>query len=192
MEAERNQQSADTTWQKNASSQIALDSIFAALAALWITVAYQVGSSTTCRFVEMLLSLLSFFFFAVSAEGTITAYDEKDVLKFVYYLFWYNIAVVLIGAAIGMFVYLHFDSHIVNYVSSLFGPSYRCSMNVIVFIGYCLSFFALLWNWLRDAGWIIVSSEEEFKGYLLELNDEKAPVPHRRWIMRHVFKKRLL
>src|ERR1700733_15268879 len=183
MEAETNQQKVDTTWQKNAASQIVLDSIFAALAALWITVAYQDGSSTAFRFIQVLLSLLSFFLFAVSAEGTTTAYDEKDVLKFVYYLLWYNVGVVLIGISIGFFIYLHFDYHIVNYFGSLMGPFGRYASRVSVPVAYWLSLMVLLWNWIRDVKWIIFSSAEEFRDYLKELNDGKTPEPERRWIM---------
>ena len=42
--------------------------------------------------------------FAISAEGTVTAYDEKDGVKFVYYLVWYNIGVILVANAIGLVV----------------------------------------------------------------------------------------
>jgi hypothetical protein len=74
--------SPENTWQKNAPSQIVLDLIFAALAALWITVALQEHPYVAIKVLELTSTLLSFFFFAISAEGTVTAYDEKDVIKF--------------------------------------------------------------------------------------------------------------
>jgi len=43
----------DKTWQKNAGSQIVLDSIFAALAAVWVTFAIQDGLHTRLKFVEV-------------------------------------------------------------------------------------------------------------------------------------------
>jgi len=101
------------------------------------------------------------------------------------------VAVILVGIAIGLFIYLHFEEHIVNDISSLFRISYRGPVWMIIFVGYWLSIFVLLWNWFRDALWIIRSSQEEFTNYLKELNDEKTPELERRWIMRHIFKKRL-
>ena len=50
----------DKTWQKNADSQIVLDSIFAALAAVWVTFAIQDGLHTRLKFFEVVCSLLSF------------------------------------------------------------------------------------------------------------------------------------
>src|SRR5437870_12138359 len=73
----------ESTWQRNAASQIVLDSIFAALAGIWITFALPDNIPTRIRFIEVLCSLLSFFCFAVSAEGTTTAYDEWDLMKYV-------------------------------------------------------------------------------------------------------------
>jgi hypothetical protein len=76
----------DKTWQKSAPAQITLDSIFAALAAIWITIAIADNIHTKLKFFEILCSLFSFFLFAASAKGTTNAYDERDVVKYVYYL----------------------------------------------------------------------------------------------------------
>jgi hypothetical protein len=80
------QRKKDSTRQRNAGSQIVLDSIFAALAGIWITFALPDQVSASIRAFEVSCSLISFFCFAISAEGTTTAFDEWDVLKYVYYL----------------------------------------------------------------------------------------------------------
>jgi hypothetical protein len=88
----------DTTWQKNAPSQIVLNSIFAALAGILLGLSLQDPSAGTWhKLVELTFSLFSFLLFARSAEGTTDALDEKDVRQFVYYLLWYNLAVILLG-----------------------------------------------------------------------------------------------
>jgi hypothetical protein len=63
----------DKTWQKSAGAQVVLDSIFAALAAIWITFAIQDSLHTKLKFIEIACSLFSFFLFAISAEGTINS-----------------------------------------------------------------------------------------------------------------------
>jgi hypothetical protein len=102
---------ADKTWEKNAATQVVLNSIFAALAAVWITVALGEDKDVTTwvKFFETVAALFSFLLFAISAEGTTTASDEHDVLKYVYYLVWYNVGVVLLSFAIGLFVFERFE-----------------------------------------------------------------------------------
>jgi len=73
----------DTTWQKNAPSQIVLDSIFATLAGILIGLSLQDSSAGTWhRLVELFLSLFAFILFARSAEGTTDALDQRDVRQF--------------------------------------------------------------------------------------------------------------
>jgi Gpi18-like mannosyltransferase len=181
----------DKTWQKNAGSQIVLDSIFAALAAVWITLAIPEGIHTKLKFFEVVCSLLSFFCFAASAEGTTTAYDEKDVVKFVYYLLWYNLGVILIGLAIAALVFAHFEEHFLRFIgSSLPSISPHVTLLLLPFI-YGGFFFLLLWQWIRDAVWLLFASKVGFQSYLKELNDEEVPELHRRWLMRRIFKHRL-
>jgi len=180
----------DKTWQKNAGSQIVLDSIFAALAAVWVTFAIQDGLHTRLKFVEVVCSLLSFFFFAISAEGTTTAYDERDVLKFVYYLFWYNIGVVLIGGAIGALIFAHFEPHVLKYRAWV--ATYMSSTTFIrsIRVAYFGCFLILLWRWIHDGCWLLFKNQEAFCDYLRELNDEQKPEPHHHLVMRVIFWRR--
>ena len=180
----------DKRWQKNAGSQIVLDSIFAALAAVWVTFAIQDKMHTKLKFVEVVCSLLSFFLFASSAEGTTTAYDEGDVLKFVYYLLWYNIGVFLIGAAIGALILAHFETHVRKYgvwVASCMSPtSFVWSIRML----YAVFFVALLWRWIYDVWFLLCKNQLEFSEYLKELNDEKTPEHQHHFVMRLIFKRR--
>ncbi|HLI81988.1 MAG TPA: hypothetical protein VKV03_18495 [Candidatus Binataceae bacterium] len=183
---------AETTWQRNAPSQIVLDSIFAALAAIWITFAIEdreIGN--TLKFLEVVCSLLSFFFFAISAEGTTNAYDEKDVLKFVYYLLWYNFGVILVGGAIGILVLSHFDAHFLRRMGEILWYISPIKLEVCIRLGYLALFVMLLWRWIEDAVWLLCANAEEFEAYLCELDDRSPPEPNRHWLMRQVFRRRL-
>jgi hypothetical protein len=178
----------DKTWQKNAASQIVLDSIFAALAAVWVTLAIADHIHTIPKFFEVICSLLSFFCFAVSAEGTTTAYDEKDVLKFVYYLFWYNIGVLLIGGAIGFLIYADFEKYFVNFVVSAFPclpPRWTWILVTVVV------FSLLLFRWIYDACWLLFICWPKFNDYLKELKDEREPTLDRPLLMRLIFHHRI-
>jgi hypothetical protein len=178
-------------WQKNAASQIVLDSIFAALAVVWITVALPDNIPTKLKFVELIFSILSFFIFASSAEGTTNAYEENDLLKFVYYLLWYNIGVILIGLAIGALVYHHFVGHLVRFV----GPILWCLppflIHLTVLILWLLLGVFFLWRWLYDAWWLLCKNKQEFADYLKELNDDQTPKHQRHWLMRVLFRRRI-
>ena len=180
----------DTTWQKNAASQVVLDSIFAALAAIWLTT-IPTSLPTELRFLEVLCSLFSFFLFAISAEGTITAYDEKDVLKFVYYLLWYNIGVIVIGGAIWILIFAQFEGYFLRFTDSLFPRLDPIVYRMLVPLIFIASFIVFLWNWFRDACFIMCKSREGFSDYLKELNDEAEPRPDHHWLMRQIFRKRL-
>jgi hypothetical protein len=176
---------ADKTWQKNAASQIVLNSIFAALAALWITIAVQPDStnpSIMIKILEVVLSLASFFLFATSAEGSTNACDEKDVVKYVYYLFWYNVGVILIGIAIGLFLLQRFKHHLAVLPSGLI---------FIIYLAYAAVFVALLWSWICDSHWILCIDNAAFQDYLKELSDEKKPERNHGCVMRFVFRRRL-
>jgi hypothetical protein len=184
-------QKDDSTWQRNAGSQIVLDSIFAALAGIWITIATADGIHTKLKFIEVLCSLFSFFFLAVSAEGTINACDERDVLKYVYYLFWYNIGVIFVGAAIGALVFTHFEVHLVRFVGSGLWRLSPLFITIIILLGYIAFFVMLLWNWIRDACWILCEDSEKFNNYLRELNDDADPELDRGRVMSTIFKRRI-
>jgi hypothetical protein len=185
------QQKRDSTWQRNAGSQIVLDSIFAALAGIWITFALPDQVSSKIRLFEVMCSLFSFFCFAVSAEGTTTSFDEADVLKYVYYLFWYNVGVVLLGAAIAGLILTHFELSLVNFLAPRFSCLSPHVIAIIVNLYYFGVFFMLLWLWIRDAGWILCTDTAKFNEYLKELNDESAPEIHRRRFMSFIFKRRI-
>ena len=111
--------------------------------------------------------------------------------KYVYYLFWYNIGVVLLGIAIAGLILAHFQAPLVKF----FATRIPClSPHIITFainLVYAGFFFALLWHWLRDAGWILCGDTSEFNDYLKELNDEATPEVHRRRLMRFIFKRRI-
>jgi hypothetical protein len=176
---------ADKTWQRNAGSQIVLNSIFAALAAVWITIAVQPdpkNPSITIKVLEVILSLASFFLFATSAEGSTNACDEKDVIKYVYYLLWYNVGVILLGIAIGLFLLQRFKHHLAVFPRGLL---------LITYLAYAAVFVALLWSWIRDSYWILCTDSAAFQDYLKELSDGKKPERDHRCVMRFVFRRRL-
>jgi hypothetical protein len=99
----------EKTWEKSVPPQIILNSIFAALSGVLIALAISNSVPPDLKTLAgLLLALLSFLLFAMSAEGTTNAYDEKDVRKYVYYLLLYNVGVVCVGFAIAILVADHF------------------------------------------------------------------------------------
>jgi hypothetical protein len=160
------QRKKESTWQRNAGSQIVLDSIFAALAGIWITFALPDQVSAKVRVFEVFCSLISFFCFAVSAGGTTTAFDEWDVLKYVYYLFWYNVGVILLGAAIAGLILTHFERPFVNFIACAISGLSPHVITILINLAYVGIFFMLLWHWIRDAFWILWSDTTEFNNYL--------------------------
>jgi hypothetical protein len=183
----------DKTWQKNAGSQIFLDSIFAALAGIWISLAMADRIPGTTKLFVVAFSFLSFLMFAMSAEGTTTAYDEKDVLKFVYYLVWYNVGVLSIGVAIAALVIDHFNCKILRHTTAFVCQLSPTVVRFSVYGCYSLVFVIVFWNWIHDGWWLIFgATKSEFADYLKELNDEQDPEPDHGCVMRMVFRKRII
>jgi hypothetical protein len=183
----------DTSWEKNAGSQIILDSIFAALAGIWITIAIPEGDHVSAffKFCEVGASVFSFFLFAISAEGTTNACDEHDVLKFVYYLLWYNVGVVLIGGAIWLFIWRQFSANFVHFARSLFSCLSPLGATYAVELGYAILFTVFLWRWIGDAIWLLFADKSDFRDYLAELTDQASPKPDHHPLMRLIFSRRL-
>ena len=176
----------DKTWQKNANSQIVLNSIFAALAAVWITIALSDDKNvhTWLKFFEVHCALFSFFLFALSAEGATNAYDEKDVTKFVYSMLWYNVGVILIGAAIGLLIFAHFLHDAIRFLNLAVPSLSRGGSLCAVLVPYLLLFWLLLRQWMCDSWWIVFGPEGEHEEYIDELEDRATPTKDRRWLMR--------
>lgn len=168
----------DATWQRNAPSQIVLDSIFAALTGVLLVFSVQDGSPGTWhRFFELTFSLFSFLLFARSAEGTTNALDEKDVRQYVYYLLWYNLAVIFLVVAIAILVYAYFSSHFFSFLHRHLSLLSTCELQASIALVFVFLFLAILKCWIRDFLWIIRAGREEFGAYLDELEDRKKPKP---------------
>lgn len=194
----------EKTWQKNAGSQIILDSIFAALAAALVGIVVGpefrdvVDHSLAplrnwLQFAELSLQLFSFFLFAMSAEGTANAYEEKDVHKFVYYLLWYNVGVVCIGLGLAILVGAHFVTHIASVCQRVTPGLPLCRIEDFIVLLMIVVFVICLWNWIRDAWWLTVCSKEEFTEYLQMLTDENPnPKPRPTLVMKVFYKVRSL
>jgi hypothetical protein len=168
----------DSTWQKNAPSQIALNSIFAALAGILLVFSAQDPlAGTWHKFLELMFSLFSFLLFARSAEGTINALDEKDVRQFVYYLIWYNLAVVFLVVSIAVLVYAYFAEHFLSFCQRNFPLLSICKLQCIGMVLFFIFFVALLKCWLWDFFWLIRVRREELIAYIEELEDIMKPKP---------------
>jgi hypothetical protein len=189
----------EKTWEKSAPSQIILNSIFAALSA--VLIALVISDSlprelkyweTKLKFVELLFALFSFFLFAMSAEGTTNAYEEKDVRKYVYYLLLYNTGVYFLGAAIATLVGAHFLEHFANVVLAIFCRLSQGWAESIVFILYFIAFVVLQLHWIQDIYWLLCSSDADFGRYLKELKDEVEPESDPTCLMKLFYKRRNL
>jgi hypothetical protein len=167
----------DKTWQKNAPSQIVLDSIFAALAAVLIGFSVQLPG-TWHKFLELVSSLLAFVLFARSAEGTTTALDERDVRQYVYYLLWYNLAVILLIIGLGLLLYSYFSTHFLSFLHRYYFTFSMDQLQRSIAVIFIIFFgFLLPYSWIRDCLWLILVKKGTFSTYLAELEDAVDPEP---------------
>ena len=150
----------DKTWQKNAPSQIVLDSIFGALAAVLIAFSVQLPG-TWEKFLELMCSLFSFLQFARSAEGTATALDEKDLRQYVYYLLWYNVAVILLIIALGLLLYTYFSTHFVFFLHRHFSAISTGQLQWSIVVAFVFFFVLVLpYSWTRTFCGLCLSQKE--------------------------------
>jgi hypothetical protein len=183
-----------TTWERNAPTQVVLDSIFAALAGVLIVTSVQdVNSGTWHRFIELLFSFCSFVFLARSAEGTTTAMDERDVDKYVYYLLWYNVGVVLLIWSLAILIYGYFSLHFFAFCSRFISCSWIEPVTLSLSLG--ISYFILFLmvvpkDWLSDVWWIITQRQDGYSAYINELRDVSPPEPDPPRILRLISRLR--
>ena len=117
--------SPETTWEKNAPSQIVLNSIFAALDGALIVIIIQDPTASGTQFLSLALLVLSFFLFAVSAEKCVVALDERDVHKYAYYMLPYNLGVISGGIAIEILAHARFDATVESWLTPHFDSCAR-------------------------------------------------------------------
>lgn len=171
----------EKTWQKNAPSQITLNSIFAALAGVLIVLAIEDSSiPNRPKFIELVLLIFSFLFFVISAEQITNALDEKDVKKYVYYMLWYNLGVILIGFSLSIEIYSHFVQSIMIFLSP-YGT--RWEIRIAFFIVSSI----LLSHWIYDTWWLLSKKGEEFNAYFDELEDKMAPKSDPSYLMKKFY-----
>lgn len=162
----------EKTWQRNAPSQIILNSIFAALDGILIPLAFT-SLQFPYAYIVIALLVCSFFLFAISAEQTLNALDEKDVKKYIYYMFWYNLGVIFLGLSIATAVYVYFFA--------------KASWYVV--IGYFMAFcFVFLHRWFKDSYWLLRKRKADFLEYFDELEDRVKPEPETPIFMRCFYK----
>jgi len=182
----------NVTWQKNAGSQIVLDSIFAALAAVWVTIVLTnpiQNMNAWFKGTEGFSSLTSFFLFSISAEGSLTASDENDVIKYLYYLLWYNIGVILLGLALTLFAYERMQHFIIAALEDW--PGIAHFLGLFDFAIYVIVMIVVLWRWICDARFLLCTDDAEFQSYVEELTDKRAPTQDHHCFMRCIFGRRL-
>jgi hypothetical protein len=172
------EQKQPTTWERNAPTQIVLDSIFAALAGVLIVTSLQDPNPRSWRkLIELIFAFSSFLFLARSAEGTTTALDERDVDKYVYYLTWYNLGVVLLIWSLAILIYGYFYSHFLAFCIRHTSCSWVApeTLNLLIPFSYAFFFLVVAKDWLEDVCWIIFKRQETYNEYIQELKEESEP-----------------
>lgn len=168
----------ESVWQRNAPTQIILNSILAALDGILIPWAFD---SLRRPYSYMVIALLvcSFFLFAVSAEQTLNAPDENDVRKYIYYMLWYNIGAILLGLSIALAIYVNFDVR-----THGIAPWY-------VVVAYLVLFsFLFLHRWVKDSYWLLRERKTSFKDCIDELEDRRRPKQEVPMFMRWFYKSK--
>ena len=173
----------EKTWQKYAPSQIILNAIFAALVGVLIPLIILDHVNNYCKLIDLGLLVWSFVLFALSAEQTVNSLDENDVQKYVYYMLWYNLGVILLGAAFAIEIYAHFASAITRHINVPL-PLLWLSLIFLTIL--------LLWRWIYDFFWLICIGRDKFLVYLDELEDRAEPRPEPSCLMRVFYKRKKL
>jgi hypothetical protein len=176
----------ETTWERGAPSQITLNSIFAALDAALIVIIIPDPQSSMWKLWSLLLLVLSFCFFAVSAEKTVVALEERDVKKYAYYLLSYNLGVICTGVAIELMLYDRYGFDLRWRLNSYLGScSGWISRLLWVFVA-----FAFLRIWICDFCWLFLANRRDFDHWLGELDDKHDPAEDRTPLMRAFYSVR--
>jgi hypothetical protein len=163
--------SPEKTWEKNAPSQIVLNSIFAALDGALIVIIIQDAQSTSWQLLSLTLLVASFFLFAVSAEKGVVALDEHDVKKYAYYMLPYNLGVICGGVAIELLTYARFDAKVQVWLTPRFGVCSRW----ISLLGWLIAGVIFMWTWIGDVWWMFFCKQQDFDMWLEELEDKHSP-----------------
>jgi len=170
----------ETTWQRNAPSQIVLNSIFAALDGALAVIIIQDPQPANWQIWPLVLLVISFFLFAISAEKCVVALDERDVKKWAYYLLPYNLGVIGTGFAIGIMMYVRFDSKI----RGLLAPRLGTCSHWVSLLGWFIVAVIFLWTWIYDTCWLLLASKKRFEEWLEELEDKRDPEPDHGYLMK--------
>jgi hypothetical protein len=164
----------EAIWEKNAPSQIVLNSIFAALDGALIVIVLQDREATSgSHLLSLFLLVVSFFFFAVSAEKTVVALDERDIKKYAYYLLPYNLGVICGGVAVELITYLRFGNTVHVRLVPCFGV-YSSWISGLLWLGTPVIF---MWIWIHDAYWLVSCKQHDFDAWLEELEDKRSTKP---------------
>jgi hypothetical protein len=139
--------------------------------------------------IEGSFSLASFFLFAISAEGSLTASDEKDVIKYLYYLLWYNVGVILLGVVLTLFAFERLQHFLTTRLRDC--PGIQHFLGTFGLLIYLVVTLLLLWRWIYDAWYLRFANDGEFQSYVEELTDKRSPTPDHHFFMRCVFARRL-
>lgn len=173
----------ETTWEKTAPSQIVLNSIFAALdGALIVIIIQDQQQPTWWQFWSLILLVVSFCLFAVSAEKCVVALDEHDVRKYAYYMLPYNLGVISAGVAVEFVTYVRFGSKVRDWMALHLGV---CSGWV-----WFLAAIIFMWTWLRDSCWLLGASKKDYDEWLEELEDKRSPAPEPGHLMNGFYRLR--
>ncbi len=177
----------EAIWEKNAPSQIVLNSIFAALDGALIAIILQDREATSgWHLSSLFLLVVSFFFFAVSAEKTVVALDERDVRKYAYYLLPYNLGVICGGVAVELMMYTRFDDRVHGWLAPWFGVCSRW-ISVLLWLAAAVTF---MWTWIRDARWLFFCKQKDFEAWLEELEDKRSSEPDHGCFMKLFYRVR--
>jgi hypothetical protein len=161
----------ETTWERNAPSQIVLNSIFAALDGALIVIIIQDPQATKLQFLSLVILVVSFCLFAVSAEKGVVALDERDVHKYAYYMLPYNLGVICGGIAIEILMYARFGAKIHGRLAPYFGSCSRW-VSLLLWLIAAVVFMA---TWICDTYWLLFCNREDFDAWLEELQDKRSP-----------------
>jgi len=163
---EKNQ---EKPWIKNAPSNILINSIFAALSGILITIVFQDTAHFEKNwYIPVVVLAVSFWLFALTAEMFATALDENDVNKYVFFMIPYNIGVILLIFAIVYLIYYRYCS-----VIHVFGAW------IVLPITFLFSFYPWVWDLT-----FLLCNKKDFKNYLDELEGLIEPnKDNREWFI---------
>lgn len=168
-------------WKENVESFLVLFSILALISGAFLVYALDEKQNLNQHWLLIHVSLaLSLLLFIYSAEQTLDAADEDDVLKYIFSFVTYDLAVIFL--LLGLTSIIYFKLIFIK-IASLFFKVHYCLLPLC----FSIFFVCITKLWWDDLFWLIHCSESKFQKYKRGLEGTAIPTKDRRLFYRFFY-----